>query len=166
MYISVAHDREGHIRIYANTGTIYKNAPPGANGVKPFADEDPLYCTTALTTNNVETYLRLIMEAIMAWVDPLKVTTWEKVEGKNSPSTPRNAVGFNDTHREIWVLKYDTEGRKRFAELLETGGRSVIATTFVITLSKLFLIDLEATLEQQKRMTFEPLNKKKEKANA
>ena len=141
MYISVAHDREGQIRIYLN-GT-----------------DDSLYCTTALSTNNVSTYLTLIMDSIMAWDDPLKVTTWEEVDGKNSPGTPRNGVGFNPTHREIWVLKYDIKGERRFKELLETGGRSVIATTFVITLSKLFLQNLEGTLDQQKGMVFEAQKK-------
>jgi hypothetical protein len=144
MYISIARDREGHIRIYSN-------------------QKDVLYCTTALTANNVDTYLTLIMDAIMAWIDPIKVTQWEEVKPNtaHAPSTPRNAVGFNDTHREIWVLKYDTNGERRFKELLETGGRSVIATTFVITLSKLFLINLESTLEQQKGMIFEEPPKKK-----
>jgi len=159
VYISIAHDREGRIRIYSNQGPIYMNRPPGPDGVKPFFQEDKVYCTAPLTLSNVPTYLQLIMEAIMAWDDPLKVTCWEEVKGLNSPATPRNAIGFNDAHREIWVLKYDKDGNKRFAELIETGGRSVIATTFVVTLSKLFFTNLEATLEQQKAMTFEPLKK-------
>lgn len=121
MYISVAHDRKGLIRIYANIGPIYKNRPPGGDGVKPFSDDEVFYCTTPLTPSNVTTYLQLVMDSIMAWADPLKVTQWEEVEGANSPATPRNAVGFNDSHREIWVLKYDTEGRKRFAVLAPTG---------------------------------------------
>jgi hypothetical protein len=172
MYISVARDREGQLRIYSNDGSIYTRRVPDADGNKQHSQDDVVHCTSPLTTNNIGTYLKLVMEAIMAWDDPLKVTRWEKVDGLNSPATARNAVGFNATHREIWVLKYDKDGKKRFAELLEAGSRDVIATTFILSLSKLFLMNLDATLDQQSKMEFEPLlaprvgRPPKEKTNA
>lgn len=137
MYLSVAHDKEGAIRVYMNLG-------------------DTLYATEALRYSVVNIYLETIMEAIGSWSDPLKVTTWEEVkkDSPHAPATARKAVGYNDTHREVWCLEYDDKGRSRNAVLLETGSRHVIATTFIITLSKMFMIDLQATLDAQKEVVY------------
>lgn len=137
MYISIAEDKEGAIRIYAN-------------------HDKKLYCTVPLTLGTVSTYLTLIMEAIMSWTDPLKITSWEEVKAGelNSPATARNAVGFNDAHREIWLIEYDDRGRSRKNHLLESGSRGIISTTFVTTLSKLFLTNLQSTLDQQKGVVY------------
>lgn len=154
MYISVAHDREGQLRIYLNDGPIHKNQAPNVDGVKPFAEDDVFVCTEALPAPVIETYMELIMDAIEAWVNPLDITTWEKVEGQNSPATPRKAFGYNATHRELWAIEYDKDGLKRSASLEDTGSRGVISTTFITTVVKLFLTDLQATLDAQAKMEF------------
>jgi hypothetical protein len=138
MFVSVAEDREGRIRIYLN-------------------QEHKLYCSDALPIGMVSTYLTLIMESIMTWTDPLRMTHWEELP-KDSPlcaSTARKAVGFNETHREIWAVEYDDKGRSRKSTLVETGNRGIISSTFIIALSKLFLNDLQATLDQQKTVVYQ-----------
>lgn len=132
MFLSVAEDKQGHIRIYLNKG-------------------DELYCTDALLQTQVQSYLQLLIDAFISFTDPLGLTRWALAEKETTfPATNRKAVGINEAFSEVWVIQYDTKGRSKKAQLVEEGMRAVINSTFIITMSKLFFIDLQSTLDQQK----------------
>lgn len=132
MFLSVAEDKQGHIRIYLNI-------------------DDKLHCTDALLQAQVQSYLQILMEAFISFTDPLKMTAWTTPEKETSfPATARKAVGINEAFSQVWVLQYDDKGRSKKPMLVEEGNRSIINSTFIITMSKLFFTDLASTLQQQK----------------
>ena len=137
MFLSVAEDKEGHIHVYLNT-------------------DDKLYCTDALLATQVQTYVELLALAFVSFTDPLKLTTLTIAEKATTyPATMRKAIGINEAFSEVWVVQYDAAGRSRNAELVEEGMRSVINSTFLLAISKLFFIDLQSTLDQQKSSVIE-----------
>lgn len=132
MFLSVANDIEGKLHVYINKG-------------------NKLYATEALHFNAVGTYIQVVMESIMTWSDPLQETAWFEVT-KDSPYTPataRKSVGFTDDHKEVLVLEYDDKGRSRKKHVIEQGSRGIISTTFMLTVVRLFLDNLQATLDAQ-----------------
>lgn len=131
IYLSVAESKDGSTRVYLNYG-------------------DDLYCSESLVEGQVPIFVNLCVEAITSFSDPMASSRWEKAEKDSFPATHRKAIGMNGALNEMYVCKYDKRGIKSQEQMIETGLRHIVMSTYMLAVSKLFLIDLPALLAEQK----------------
>lgn len=140
IYISVAEDKAGELRVYLTINPSRTNTR-----------NEKMYCTEALKLRQIPIYLDLLKESVLAFVDPLTSTPMKLATAMTLPATERKAIGISDLRNEAWHVIYDERNRSRKATLIEEGKRWIVCPEYKVQFGRLFN-NLQALLDEQREM--------------